>query len=100
MAQKERKLTKAEERRLARFREKTAQMEAEGWQRHDLTASPATANTLGSFYGILLCVPLGLLFVLLGGARSRGRGTISSSAGWGCLRRCWCSRWCTSSSTA
>ena len=68
MARKERKLTKAEERRLARFRAQIAAYEAEGWQRRDLTASPATANTLGSFYGILLCVPLGLLFVLLGGA--------------------------------
>ena len=67
MAKKERKLTEAEARRLERFREQMARLEADGWQRHDLTVSPAKANTLGSFYGLLLCVPLTLLFFVLGG---------------------------------
>ena len=65
---KERRLTPAEERRLERFRAETARLEAEGWQRRDLTASPAKANLLGSFLGIILCVPLGALFLARGGS--------------------------------
>ena len=68
MAQKERKLTKAEARRQARFLAQIEAYEAEGWQRRDLTASAAKANIVGSFYGLLLCIPLAVLFILLGGA--------------------------------
>ena len=60
-----RTLTKAEERRLAVFKEKKAQLEQEGYTAVDLTTTVERANLVGPLYGLLLCIPFVVLFYVL-----------------------------------
>ena len=65
MGESGRKLTKAEEKRLAAFKIKLIQMVEKDYRKVDLTTSVVAANTLGVLYGILLCIPFAVVFVLL-----------------------------------
>lgn len=56
---KQRKLTAAEQKRAERFSVTKAQLEAEGYQTHDLTVGMVYANIMA----IVLCTPLIALFV-------------------------------------
>ena len=62
---KERKLTKNEEDRLALFNDVSSDLEKEGYHKTDLTVSLKKGNTLGALYGLLLCVPFLVLFIMI-----------------------------------
>lgn len=64
---KERKLTKNEEERLALFNDLSSNLEKEGYHKVDLTASLIKGNTLGVLYGLLLCIPFLVLFIMIHG---------------------------------
>ncbi len=61
---KERRLTKDEEKRQAVFEEICGRLEAEGYQRKELTVSGAKANTVGILYGLIVSLPVIVLFSL------------------------------------
>lgn len=54
---KDRKLTKAEERRLQNFNKISESLKQEGYTKHDLTVSAVKANTTGIIYGLILSIP-------------------------------------------
>ena len=62
--QSTRKLTKAEEKRLERFRRQSDALAAQGYTAGDLTVDPRKANLLGTVYGLIAAVPFLLVYFL------------------------------------
>lgn len=58
---KQRKLTKAEQKRKTQFEQTTAQMEAQGYRMHNLSMGIVFANVMA----IILCLPIMALFIFV-----------------------------------
>lgn len=67
--QKNRQLTKDEEKRLAAFEERAAKLAAEGYRQTELVASSGKANIVGPLLGLALTVPFILIFFLFRGEK-------------------------------
>lgn len=65
--QENRKLTKDEEQRLARFEARAEELARAGFTQTELVVSSGKANLVGPLYGLALSVPFVLLFLLLRG---------------------------------
>ena len=61
--QEERKLTKDEEKRLARFNARAEELAREGYTQKELVVSSGKANIVGPLYGLVLSVPFVVLFL-------------------------------------
>lgn len=61
----ERKLSKAEKRRLENFHRIARELEAQGYATKELTASTLKANTLGVLFGVLLAAVFVVLYFVL-----------------------------------
>ena len=59
-----RKLTEAEEKRLAAYQEKCEEMKEKGFSEHRITASVLSANITGVLLAAVPCIILGILFFL------------------------------------
>ena len=79
--QEERKLTAAEQRRLENFEKIAKELEAQGYEKKNLTTTAALANTLGFGYGIILAVLFGVPYVI-GGFNKTG---VAETPVWGIL---------------
>ncbi|MBP3891594.1 MAG: DUF3267 domain-containing protein [Solobacterium sp.] len=62
MTKEERKLTKAEEKRLQNFNNVSKSLEQEGYVKYDLTTSVEKANMLGALYGLIVAIPFIVIF--------------------------------------
>lgn len=66
MAEKKtRKLSKAEERRAELFRQKTEELESQGYKCRDLTVDLVKANVKGSLYGVIAAIPFLVIYILI-----------------------------------
>ena len=63
--QENRKLSKDEEQRLARFEARAEELSQAGFTQTELVVSSGKANLVGPLYGLALSVPFILLFLLL-----------------------------------